>query len=743
MEPANEQPELPLLLSSSSDTITINARCTLRREGNAHMVCVAGLAMHQWIFGDQFAERYAMVSLVQCGYADQNDVARAFGYTTRTLRKHQRRYEIGGIAALGRSSGRPPGVDADPGPWVKTATVMRASGLSIRDIAHRLKVSIGAVSKWLARWSKSTMSPTEPSVELAPGAESNPQASSSMKSMQNEDVPGWSLDSDPTNRVLDRLLARLGKLDDAQPLFNPGHRIFRAGVLLAVPALVQSGIFSAAQEVYGSIGPAFYGLRTTMLSLLLLALLRIKRPEGLKEHAPADLGRLLGLDRAPEVKTLRRKLMDLAEFRKAELFGRKLAQARVARRGAMVGFLYTDGHVRVYHGKRRIPKTYSTRMRLALPATTDYWVNDKAGDPVFVVTAEFNEALTTMLPKILEEVRRLVGKRRVTMVFDRGGWSPKLFVKFIAAGFDILTYRKGRWREIARKEFVTCAQRIEGRKISYELNDRNIRLLKGRLRLRQITRLNPSGHQTPVVTSRWDLAAVVLAYRMFERWRQENFFKYMLEEYAIDALADHRSESENPERLVPNPARRKLDKQVTSVHVKLRKIKALYGEAVVSNKEKKRPTVRGFKIAHGKLGKQLREAQKMVEALRARRNQTPKRIKVKELTGQPLVRLSPERKRLSNYIKMVAYQAESDLLALLRPHFARADQEGRTLITTALQSPADIELGKEELRVTLAPLSSAHRSKSIAVMCETLSQMKVCFPGTKLRMRFGMTPAPV
>ena len=175
---------------------------------------------------------------------------------------------------------------------------------------------------------------------------------------------------------------------------------------------------------------------------------------------PADLGRLLGLDRAPEVKTLRRKLTDLAGFQKAELFGCKLAQVRVARRGRMIGFLYTDGHVRVYSGKRRIPKTYSTRMRMALPATTDYWVNDKAGDPVFVVTAEFNEALTVMLPKILEEVRRLVGKRRVTMVFDRGGWSPKLFLKFIRAGFDILTYRKGKWREIARKQFVTCAKRI-------------------------------------------------------------------------------------------------------------------------------------------------------------------------------------------------------------------------------------------------------------------------------------------
>ncbi|MEK7288389.1 MAG: putative transposase, partial [Elusimicrobiota bacterium] len=520
-------------------------------------------------------------------------------------------------------------------------------------------------------------------------------------------------------------------------------KISRAGVLLAIPALVQSGVFSVAQEVYGSIGPAFYGLRTTILALLLLALLRIKRSEGLKEHRPTDLGRLLGLDRAPEVKTLRRKLMDLAALGKADVFGRRLAQARVARHGAMLGFLYIDGHVRVYHGKKRIPKTYSTRMRLALPATTDYWVNDKAGDPVFVVTAEFNEGVTAMLPKLLEQIRSLVGKkRRVTIVFDRGGWSPKLFLKIIQAGFDILTYRKGKWRDIPRAQFAESTKRIEGRKVSYELNDRNIRLLKGRLRLRQITKLSSNGHQTPIVTSRRDLPAIVVAYRMFERWRQENFFKYLLEEYAIDALADYRAEPEDPERLVPNPERRKLEKQLAEARAKMKSAQVLYGEALMSYKKGKRPTVHGFKIAHGSLGKQIQEAQSKIEALQAQRNQTPKRIKVKELSGEPLVRLSPQRKHLTNCIKMVAYQAESDLLALLRPHYARADQEGRTLITTALQSEADLELGPEELKITLAPLSSEHRSKAIATTCETLNQMEIRFPGTTLRLRFGVAQLP-
>ena len=745
MEAADKQPDLPSLSIPPSDTVMINGRCTLRREGTARMVCVAGLVMHHWIAGDQMAEKYAMVSLVQCGYANQNDVARAFGCTTRALRNYQHRYEFGGMTALKRSSEHRPRIQKKPSPWVRMAVVMQVNGLSVRDIAIRLKVSKTTVSRWLIRHSKSAISSDPSNRGQAVSTQevfSNTHAIPSTKSATNENESGLSLDRDPANRELDRIMARIGQLDDALPLFNPGQRIPQAGVLLAVPALVQSGIFSAAKEIYGSIGPSFYGLRTTVLALLLLALLRIKRPEGLKEHMPADLGRLLGLDRAPEVKTLRRKLTDLARFQKAELFGRKLAQERVARRGAMLGFLYMDGHVRVYHGKRRISKTYSTRLRLALPATTDYWVNDEAGDPVFVVTAEFNQALTTMLPTILREVRRLVGKKRVTMAFDRGGWSPKLFVKMIQAGFDILTYRKGRWREIARTQFVTCTKKIEGRKVSYELNDRNIRLLNGRLRLRQITRRSPDGHQTPVVTSRRDLPAVVLAYRMFERWRQENFFKYMLEEYEIDALTDYKEESEDPERLVPNPQRRKLAKQLTLAHGKIRKLKTLYGEALMNNKEKERPTIRGFKIAYRELGKQLREAQRKIETLQVLCHQTPKRIKVKDLTGQPLVRLARERKHLSNCIKMVAYQAESDLLALLRPHYARANQEGRTLITTALGSSADIEVHEKELRVTLTPLSSEHRSKAIAAMCETLNQMEVCFPGTALRLNFGVAQIP-
>src|SRR5271169_171437 len=127
----------------------------------------------------------------------------------------------------------------------------------------------------------------------------------------------------------------------------------------------------------------------------------------------------------PEVKTLRRKLARLAALKGSYQLGCQIASQRVAERGKVLGFLYIDGHVRAYHGHRTIPKAYVTRMHLAAPATTDYWVNDQRGDPLFVVTAEANAAMTKMLIPVLTEVRQLLGPdRHSTVVFDRGGWSP-------------------------------------------------------------------------------------------------------------------------------------------------------------------------------------------------------------------------------------------------------------------------------------------------------------------------------
>jgi hypothetical protein len=214
----------------------------------------------------------------------------------------------------------------------------------------------------------------------------------------------------------------------------------------------------------------------------------------------------------------------------------------------------------------------------------------------------------------------------------------------------------------------------------------------------------------------------------------------MREEFLLDALIDYQIEPEDPTRTIPNPERRALDKEIRAARADLAKLEREYGAAAADNTEQRRPTMRGFKVAHARLGKQLRTARARVAQLFEQRHDVPKRVEIRDLNELAVVKLATERK--TDIIKMVAYQAESDLLALLRPHYARVDQEGRTLLHELFTTAGDIRVCDSELQITLAPLSSPHRTHAAHALCEMLDQTATIFPGSRLRMRFAVRPPP-
>src|SRR6266436_1805109 len=741
-----------------SSTVVVNDRVCIQTEEDQRVISVHGVVFSHYSIKDRTAEAYAMVLLFESGYADQNDIARCFGYSARSLRRYQERLRAGGLGALARPRGRPSGHKKTQ---KRDQTILRlkTKGMSNRWIAGRLGLSETAVRKSLCRLGWKSDPDPEPNLPFLPDSQAKratvtvsklieilPSAAEQLPRQRLQfltDSTTKSLDANPLDRSMDRLLAAMGLLDDALPVFASARSLPRAGVLLAIPTLVASGLLSTAEKIYGSLGPSFYGLRTTLVAYVLLALLRIPQPEALKEYLPGELGRIVGLDRMPEVKTLRRKLARLASLKGSYQLGREIARQRIAERGKVLGFLYIDGHVRAYHGKHTIPKAYVTRMHLAAPASTDYWVNDQRGDPLFVVTADANAGMTRMLMPVLREVRELLGPRRhSTIVFDRGGWSPKLFQDLLAMGFDLLTYRKGRTRHIAEKRFTWHKARLDGRQVRYLLHDQPVRFLKGKLRLRQVTRLTRTGHQTPMVTSRWDLRAIVVAHRMFERWRQENFFKYLREEYLIDALVDYQVEPDDPNRSVPNPARKALEKEIRTVRVHLRKLRQSYGATAIDYVQGRTRTVVRFEIAEEIIRKKINKTTDRIKKLKVRCESLPARVPLADARkGQEAVKLSTERKHLTNVLKMVAYQIESDLVELIHPEYKRVEDEGRTFIQTVLQDTADIEPKVDQLRITLAPLSSPHRSRVLETLCDVLNKTNTLFPGTQLRMRYSVPPS--
>jgi transposase len=670
---------------------------------------------------DLVGRRVAAAQMIALGLARQEELSAALHVNRTTLYRQQRKVQVHGVLGVVDGKRGPRGPHRFTAEKRHRVAELLEAGRSIRHAAEQVGVTEGTIRHALRRG------------ELRPAPmASAPGLGPRIRSEQAAGAPGGVA----VQRHTERALARLGLLTEAAPQFVAAEAVRAGGVLLALPAVLTLGLLDAGQQVYGALKNGFYGLQATLLCLTFMALLRIRTPEQLQGQPPGELGILLGLDRAPEVKTLRRKLAELAARRQATPFSQRLAERWVREQADAVGLLYIDGHVRPYHGTTQtLPEGYVTRRRLCMPATTDVWVQQQDAQPLFVVTAPANDDLRAMLrTHILPEIRRLVGERRVTLCFDREGWSPKFFRECDGQGFDVLTYRRGPYATWRRAAFRPVTARVDGREVRYTLAERVVDVLPG-FRMREVRRLCDGGHQTAILTTRTDLPIAVVAYRMFERWTQENFFRYMRQHFALDALLTYAVEPADPERTIPNPARKALRKQLAEARATLKALEQEYGHAAQQNPEGRRPTMRGFKIAHGALGQQIRAQERACRRLETRFAALPERVPLKAVMDEEeIVKLAPEAKHLTDTIKMVAYRAETALVRCLAPHYAKTEDEGRALIREMLSSSVDIIPDAQRLRIRFHSLANPRSNQALAHVCATLNALELQYPGTTLTL---------
>jgi len=702
------------------------------------VVFVFGLATFSYASDDQAGRRLAAVQLVTTKIASVGEVASAFGVNEATLWRWKQAFGTGGVVGL---------VAERPGPRrpskLTTSLAARivkldATGLTLQQIAAATGVSTATVRVALGRVTPRDQMPVEPDVGLDEPRDGAGDADLVVLAA-------------PVPRTADRVAARFGDLVEAPVVITEGAQLPLAGLLLALPALEMTGLVKVATETFPPMRKGFYGLRATLLMGVFLALLREPRAEAATRIRPADLGRLLGLDRAPEVKTLRRKLSELAACGRGALLQAALGRHHATTRPDAVGFLYLDGHVRVYTGTRELPKTHIARMRIAGPATEETWVGDADGDPVMVITAAPSKSLAAELARLLPDLRAIIGPgRRCTVVFDRGGYSPQVFTEIIAAGFDVLTYFKGSWARSASEAFTTANyQSPDGTAHTYELAERLIDLPvparpqtggqpASTLRLRLIVRRSPGGHQTPILTNRTDLSAAQVAYRMAARWRQENYFKYAREHFALDALDSYADQPDDPTRMVPNPAKARAGDQISDARAQLAAAHGGIADAIdAAGIRARQPGSGGKATVDPAAGLALSSATSDLAAAKEASRETPSHLPLgKVRPGSRL--LETERKLLTHAIRMSAYNAESALARLLRPHYARGDDEARALLREAFTLSGDLQITGDTLHVRLDPPSAPRRSKALAALCTELTDTATHYPGTDLTLAYGI-----
>jgi len=542
-------------------------------------------------------------------------------------------------------------------------------------------------------------------------------------------------------------------MESAPPQFAAAQDIPRGGLLLAVPALLATGLLRHSLEMY-ALPRGYYGLSSIMLLLAMMALGRLKSIEQLRYVAPGEFGNLLGLDRVPEVRTLREKLQLLcAEKGRAAQWNAELAKQWMGLDPEAEPMFYVDGHVRVYHGElAQLPRHYVARQKLYLRAAVDYWINALDGQPFFYVNQEIDHGLVQALGKDIvpwlethapispEHQQRMENDTltpRFTVVFDREGYSPDLFEALQARRIAVLSYHRYPGEDWEAREFQSQEVTLSnGERVQMNLAERGTRLPKG-LWIREVRKLTASGEQISLVSTHGRLEAGALAAALFARWAQENFFRYMRQNYALDRLVEYGDEDISDTEVAVNTAWQTLNREVRKQHEALKKARAQFAAASLTEPVSDAAVTR-FTLAQGEQQETIEQRQRQLEELRRQRKATPHHIPVKDLPeGVRFTRLLPERKHFIDTIKMISYRAETSMAGILREKMARAD-DARALLRQIYDTECDLIPDPQAgtLTVMLHHLTQAAHDQVLRHLCDQLNETETLFPNTQLRLFF-------
>jgi prepilin-type processing-associated H-X9-DG protein len=553
--------------------------------------------------------------------------------------------------------------------------------------------------------------------------------------------------------VLGRMAASVGELSAVAPVFQAVSDVPNGGVLLALPALLAVGLLHQAHR-YFQLPKGYYGLESLFLMLAFLALARLPSLEQLRYRAPGEWGKLLGLDRIPEVRTLRNKIALLGDQQQAQAWSAELCAHWMGEDPEQAAVLYVDGHVRVYYGHQTaLPRHYVARQKLCLRATTDYWINALDGQPFFVLNQPVDPGMLQVLeheivPRLEREIPNQptpeqleadASLHRFTLIFDREGYSPEFLRKMKDKHIACLTYHKYPGEDWPAEEFSPCQVTLaSGACVQMHLAERGT-LLGGQLWVREIRKRSASGHQTAVLSTDYRSDPGPMAAAMFARWSQENFFKYMRQHYGLDRLIDYTTEEIPDTTRVVNPAYRRLDGQVRSTQGQLtRKLAAFSAMNLQGEIEPKK--VEAFEQRKAELQQQIEDLTQQLDELKRQRKALPHHITIAELPDEErFEQLSTQSKHLIDTIKMVAYRAETAMAQLAREQMSRED-DARSLLRGLYSTEVDLLPDENAGTLTVRVHHQANRcaDEVIRHLCTELNHTETIFPGTKLRLVYEL-----
>lgn len=688
------------------------------------------------------------------GHCTNADVVRVFGVSTSSVKRYVKRYRNQGIRGFIRPrKGR--------GGTVLTDTVrahaqaLLNSGATRKDVCAQLNIKADCLRKAIGDGRLIEVARLPDAVAPIGHEESASSASDASERAARDAQAQMGM---ACTNVLERVMAAVGQLTGAPVRFEACRDIPNGGLLTALPALMANGLLSHLYECFSHFKQKYYSLNIVVILLACMALCRLKHIERLRFESPGEWGKVMGLDRIPEVRTLRAILKDVCLESPVAQWADLLRKDWLRADEDAAGVLYLDGHVRVYHGdKTPLPRRYVSRERLCMRGVTDYYINDVLGRPVFVVEKQIDDGLiqtlrNDVIPQLLRDIPNQPTKEqleanphlcRFTMVFDREGYSPGLFKQlWVDYRIACITYHKFPKKAWDKEEFAPYhVEMSNGEIVDMLLAERGTRIGSGEdaLWVREVRKLTTSGHQTSLISTAFQSDCRHDAAFMFNRWVQENFFAYMKQNYAIDALDEFGIEEFPDPQKVVNPEYRRMESQRRSLQEKLnRKYAEMKASGLYLPEDDKKRQKQVRKIAE--IYEQTELLKSDLDAVKKMSAQTDRHINISELPEeQRIMKLSSNTKRFITTIKLIAYRAETMMAMQLRPMLARM-QDARPIICELMKQTADIYPDEQQgiLHVHIHPPTTQRAQIAIQSLLDILNDTQTNYPGTNMILRYHL-----
>ncbi len=746
--------------------------CLLQEaESGRYAIFLGAVALFEWTEDDRATRRLMVAQLVNSKLATRVAVAHVFGLHVNTVSRIAQHVAAEGVtASVGRKRGPhgphkvTPAVVAELRQAVANGLTERAAQ---RQLEQRLKVKLSQpqVHRVMHRLKQELAD--QPELGLLPVATDEGEEAALAETEQSESD---AVEPQGTSNELTEPLAEPAALTLA-----PGQSMSSRylGLTLFYSALEVVGLLELAAQVYQLAGVVRFGVQQVFTELFSLALLQEPSVERVKHVLRSDLGAVMGCTQAACVKTLRRKLDELSQQHQAVRLSILLARHWLEVGLVNASYLYVDSHVKVYNGSRLVPEVWNSQRRMPLPGIVQYFVNDLHGRPLLVVTEEVRGNLAKSLPAVIAAVRQVVGDRRFTVIFDRGGYDGQLFTWLLEQGLDFITYQRGDVH-LANEQFARREVRWDGQRVRFHLAEDSVKVGESGPWRRIVIRA-PDGHQTPILTSldAQVVAAARVTALMLARWRQENFFKYARAHLGLDVLTTYAAETA-VDREVPNPAVKAATADLKRLRTTAQKLRAALGRTLlldaaqalatadqpadtaeqpaetadqsidttsVPSNTPDQPATRTKRTprvppaTRAALMTELQTFEAQIKQARDRLRSLPARVPLSTLGPLPLTP-QLEIKLIADAVKVAAYNAQSWLADRLARHYLNTNDLHDLLRSFAELSGTLIRQPDGGLRVCLQPPDIPLHRRALAGLCADLNLGRPVFPGTDIPVQY-------